>query len=443
MVAPTVLSGRSFAQDKPNSQLLFFWRAQDRSLRTVDRLSTGTLTRASAGGLTDGRGQRTANALTDVRLVGAAADNQPRWGVSTAGVPHLLLEDTRTNLMPISKPSTGWQISSALSTGAETTIAPDGTLVRLLTDNSTTVTQVMTQDVEVASTVALTTWYTKWNGSTFGAIHRLTFRDNSAAADRGRIIWNFGSTGTMTITSTGVGSVITAPTHIGNNWWKTTLETGSLSTGNDNQLEITPGQFPAGTTGGDMFISEIQVEDVTSTGLFASSHAPTVSAAVTRAAETLSFPFLPVPQEMTVYVKFIERGTILLTTDTRIMHIGSIAAGGDPRFAIDVNSGNYRVFHDNGITIPAATLAVAPSAGDTVELRAILHSDGHVTIGQCINGAGETTATDTTMATLGAAWAGQLLHLNSVGTSNVGFGFFEQTKISTRVLTLTQCREAF
>ena len=443
MVAPSVLPGRAFDQSKRHSQLLFSWRAQDRSLITVDRLSTGTLTRASGGGLTDGRGQRTANALTDVRLVGPTADNQPRWGGSTAGVPHLLLEDTRTNLVPISNPTTGWTNSLALSTGGETIVAPDGTTVTLLTDNSTTATEAMAEVVAVASTIAIAAWYTKWNGSTFGAIHRMRLRDNTAPADRGQVVWKFGSTGAMVITSTGAGKVIVAPAHIGNNWWKTSLECTAISTGNSNVVQFTPAETANGTTGGDMFIAHVQVEDVTSTGLFASSHIPTVSAAVTRAAETLSFPYLPVPQEMTVYLKFVESGTIV-EAGAACLQIGSTGSQ-NPRLMViqDSVSGFYQFFvSDDAGNNQKITMGAAPALGDLVELRGVVGAGGSVNLNQSINGVAEVDGGTSAILPLSAAWAGQLLHVNSRGSANRGFTAIREIKIAPGTRTLSQMREA-
>ena len=440
-IAPQVLPGRAFAQNTPVSSLLFHWRAQDRSLVTVDRSSTGTLTRASAGGLTDGRGQRTANALTDVRLVGPAADNQPRWGVSTAGVPHLLLEDTRTNLLPIAKPTSGWQTSDVLSTAGTTTVAPDGTLVTLLTDNSTTAITIMRQDVEIASTVAVMTWYTKWNGSTFGAVHQFRVRDNTTGADRGAVIWEFGSTGAMTITSTGGGNVISAPAHIGNNWWKTSVECTAILTGNDNAIQIRPSSLSAATTGGDMFISEIQVEDVASTGQFASSHIPTVSAAVTRAAETLFFPFLPVPQAVSFYVKFIERGTSIVGN----LNLGLLDIGRGTSASLDIReaSGDYRILLSSGGNSVLSSASNNPALGDTVEVLGTMTSDGKVQIASSVNGNAIVSGTQSAALALPTAWDNQEIGVgHRDASSGIGFNAFIEVKVAADVQTMQQMRES-
>ena len=127
MLAPNLLPGRTFDQSKLNSKLLLYWRAQDRSLVTVGSDSTGTLVRASAGGLTEGRGQFRPSSTSDVRLVGPAADNLPRWGVTAAHKPYLLLEDTRTNAWSFSSQldNIAWN-KTRCSITANAILAPDG-----------------------------------------------------------------------------------------------------------------------------------------------------------------------------------------------------------------------------------------------------------------------------------------------------------------------------
>lgn len=194
----------------------------------------------------------------------------------------------------------------------------------------------------------------------------------------------------------------------------------------------------AGSSGGlGVFMWGAQLEDDRSaaTSLMLSS-----AAALTRNDDTLFFEFTTPPQEMTVYVKFVEQGTVLLAASERVFHIGAATNSVDPRLTCIVSGGFYAIFHDNGITIPSATLAIAPSVGDTVELRIVLNSDGSVTIGQSINGGAETTASDATKAMLGSAWADTRFYLNSGGTTQQGVNSFIAVKVDSGVKTLTDMR---
>lgn len=193
----------------------------------------------------------------------------------------------------------------------------------------------------------------------------------------------------------------------------------------------------AGSSGGlGVRLWGAQLEDDRSveTSLMLSS-----AAAATRSDDTLFSDFTAPPQEMTVYVKFVERGTIDIA-NARVFEIGS-AASGDPRFGVNRQSGGfYQLFHDNGTTVPTAVLAAAPSVGDTVELRAVLNADGSVLLGQSINGGTETTASGSPAATLQAAWADTRLYINSAGTSNQGVNAFAAIKVSAGIKTLAEMR---
>ena len=166
----------------------------------------------------------------------------------------------------------------------------------------------------------------------------------------------------------------------------------------------------------------------------------------TRVVETFFDEFLPVPQEMTAYLKFIELGNSSIPasgSDVYLSKIGGSVFGGDPRWVAafwDASGQAYGTAHDNGTTTSQAALGVAPVYGDTVELRSVLNADGSVLIGQSINEAAETTANNATAPTLQGAWADTRRYLNSSGALNQGLTGIISDKIESGTQTMAQMR---
>lgn len=158
--------------------------------------------------------------------------------------------------------------------------------------------------------------------------------------------------------------------------------------------------------------------------------------------DALYWTFSAAPQTMTVYVKFVERGTVGGASDG-LVHIGSATAASDPRFVVDSTGTYYRVTHDNGTVTPSATLATAPTTSQPVEIRAVLNSNGTVIIGQSVSGGTETTASSGTTGTLGASWAGARLYINSTGSTNPGTNEFRIVKVAPGVKSMASMRTLF
>ena len=151
-------------------------------------------------------------------------------------------------------------------------------------------------------------------------------------------------------------------------------------------------------------------------------------------ADLLSWPFMAPPQAMTIYVRFVENGTIGLVS-ARVLTIGS-AALGTPYLYVYSNGTTYRAEHHNGTSAVTAALGAAPVNGNRVELRVVLNSNGSVTIGQSINGAAETTASSASL-TLASSWSATTLWLNGEAAATAGNGYYRTLKVSAGVRTLT------
>ncbi|NUO62436.1 MAG: hypothetical protein HOQ34_02570 [Gemmatimonadaceae bacterium] len=146
----------------------------------------------------------------------------------------------------------------------------------------------------------------------------------------------------------------------------------------------------------------------------ASSYIATGAATASRAADALSFPFTLAPQEMTFYLRFVERGGNVL------LNIGKTDFS-RPRLLIYAGSTGYRIQHDRSATsAPQSVAAAYPTAGQLCELRGVLYADGSVQIGQSVNGGAETIAARSSAAPLASAWSDSVISFGSIGGSSGG-----------------------
>jgi hypothetical protein len=158
--------------------------------------------------------------------------------------------------------------------------------------------------------------------------------------------------------------------------------------------------------------------------VFATSEIATTTASAARAADSFYWDYTPVPQAMMVYSRFVEAGSV--SASGRLWEIG--AAGGlSPRLVCYASGGFYTAYHETSAGSVSASLAAAPSAGNTVELVFVLNADGSVEIVQSINSAAITGASSAVLA-LASAFSDTRLWLNSVGSSFVGSNKFAEVK---------------
>lgn len=161
-------------------------------------------------------------------------------------------------------------------------------------------------------------------------------------------------------------------------------------------------------------------------------------AAGARAADLLSWPFLASPQAMTIYVRFIENGTIGLA-DARVLTIGSSALAA-PYLYLYSNGTTYRATHHNGSTAVTAAMGSAPGLGARVELRVVLNANGSVAISQSVNEGAETATVTSSVSSLAAMWSAGTVWLNGEAAATAGIGLYRTLKIAAGVRSLADCR---
>lgn len=143
---------------------------------------------------------------------------------------------------------------------------------------------------------------------------------------------------------------------------------------------------------------------------FASAVIVTTTAAASRSADSLSFPFLARPQAMTIYARFVDMG-FSLVSDGRICSIGP-ASFVPTHFLVQVLAGTYRIFHAPVAVATGVSSNVAVgTVGDTVELAAQLYADGSVQIHRSYNGGAVTSGTRSAAVGLAQTWGAQQLDI--------------------------------
>ncbi len=392
-----------------------------------DAPGTNTFTRSGAVG----KYVDSAGVLQD-----AAADVFRRPWIYTGSPVNGTLPDTQTGLVEFARTNlisdddlTAWTATNAPTVTGSVDDPAGGTGAYSIEDDSG-LTEYIDSPAVAASTPDSAVFVVRENVHPATGATSLVVRDTTAGVDRLVLAINSWTNGAPNVTAN-TGTLL-GTRYVGAGYWAIYGQ-GTGVTSNTHLARILPANQASET--GTIDVYRVNMYDQ------ADPLWSIVDASETKNADTWYGTYTPLPQELTVYVKMIEAGSVRDAVDGGIVHIGGASAAGDPRFVLQAAGGFYQANHDNGTTNPIATLAAAPSWGDTVELRAVLNADGSVDIGQSINSAAETTATDATTATLGAAWNDTQLYLGSLGTSGHGVNPIISVKVVSGVRTMAEMRD--
>jgi len=328
---------------------------------------------------------------------------------ASAPIQTLLLEPQRTNLALRSEDVTNaaWTTSAVGTVAvADQTTAPDGLVTAdLFREDTSTGNHYNSQSPSVTNVAhTFSVFYKLAAGTRKIALYHAGTNvgrqfDASGNNDAGAFNVPAGGYGVETYGNGWFRAWITTTPAAGTASWRMWLVTSA------NVLNYTGD----GTSG--FYVWGAQVE----AGAVPSSYIKTEGTTVTRNADSLYFPFTVPPQAMTVYVRGVNVGAYQSQTNAaRVLHIGDINTGTDPRFSLVRNAGASQVqaLYDDGVTLRSgnATPSPTPVLSDIIEHRGVLSSSWVPSSGISVNGGVEQTGT-TTASGPATAWANPRLYI--------------------------------
>jgi hypothetical protein len=357
------------------------WNARDVSL--VDRVSGASMVLVRAGN---------AAAFASDGLYYAPVDNAPRFIITADGSLALLLEVTSTQVL-LQNRNVGNAAWTRTNMTAQATVGIDGVGVPGVSGNA------------------------KILGATAGnatAVQAVTLGSSS------RIVAMYAKR------ETGTGAIQMSVD--GGSTWTTIgpLTAAYARYGPPAQTLANPSVGIRIVTNGD----KISVDMVTNeTGTVLTSPMAATTVAVTRAAETAYFPFLSLPQAMSIYVRGINYGTAqALSGNDKYWSICD-AAGDAPLLTGEGGSNKFSFTHDNaGLGFPSGpgsgSVTNAIAYGDEVEALLTIDKTGLCTASTRVNGGAVVTGTPVATGALAPAWAAARFYLNSLGGVAGTYGRF-------------------
>lgn len=382
----------------------------------------------------------TARQIGQFGVLESVATGLPRDGhwplVDGVRTPSLLLEGARTNSWTYSEQldNAAWTKTRSSIT-ANATTAPDGTATmdKLVEDASASTTHFLSRGIPAVTdnTSQAMSFFAKAAERTWVAVVTTTKAGNSPAS---YVNLATGEVGTVHASH---AIQVTQQAH---DSWRVevtyNVQSGATTPAAAVYLaDADNSRSYSGDGSSGLFLWGMQFE---ADAVAASSYIPTTTAAATRNAETFYAPYTHAPQEMTVYVKFVERGSNLIT-NAGIVHIGGTSPGGDPRLQVHaIGAGGYSFRYDDG-TVTAAASAASPSHGSVVEIVGQVTTAG-VSIYQSIGGATATSATQAAAFTFPSAFNASRAYIGSRGTAEYGLAEVLSVKIASGTKTLAEMR---
>lgn len=369
------------------------------------------------------------------------AANVLRDGHYIGGLRHALIEQNRSNSELRSWDLTNATSWSGAATTALTAVGIDGIAnhATVVSDISGAAFQNRIQNITIANdnaTHAAEIWVRKDADETRFPQIGAGLTSGATPVQR-RASLNTRTGAFVSANALGSGSVTVRD---GGLWWVIEVTVINNTTGNTNlQIAVYPAArtVMAGSDNvaavGSCVIGNVNVE---LNKTYGTSPMQTAASALTRADDQFYASYTHAPQELTVYIRGIELGTV----NDFALNAAIFALGGstDPSLFLCADAGKYTVLHVRSASVTSTT-AAAPVVGDTVEFRVVLGANGSVTLGQAINGGGEAVAATSAANALAGSWLTPRIYIGDRAGAPGAFAF-QAVRILKGTKTLAEMR---
>lgn len=275
--------------------------------------------------------------------------------------PTLLLEGTSTNLIVQSQDlSTTWTNAGTVLTSGQAD--PMGTTTAYSVNDDSAIAAESVSITPTFTTDAVSKAVSVFVKAGTAAASVVNLQDTTAGASRltVSIAW---SSGVPTPTAS-TGTLLATVRHR-DGWYRLLCRTTAVTVANTNTVFL----YPAGTTVGDTgtcLFWGVQAENA----LNPTSYIPTAGGTDARTADALTFPFPARVQTLTVYLRYLQNGTLPYSSATaQIWNLGTSGASTQLRFSQVGAASTVRFdISDTTSAVASGTVTVAATHGQMVEL---------------------------------------------------------------------------
>lgn len=357
------------------------------------------------------------------------------------GAPYLLVEDSVQNLAYHTQDfaftgANQWSRSGLSGVTADAVAAPDGGMADKLVEDSSNGEHRVNASWGIGESNGQTVYF-----SVFASPDERSEIQMEVSGRDGvnRTVWFDLSDGTVGTASGAVGRIVSAK----GDSYRCTIEATVGTGGITSSLRVyigsgseTRSYLGDGSSGLHLWQADIVLDDRETTPI------PASTTLVTRSADTLSAELRTPPRDVSIYMKFLESGSINRATST-LFHYG----GGDglqSQLTLYNNSG-YRFYQRNDSTeAETGAPSTSPTEGQVVELAASITEDGGtLTLEQSIEGGAIELATSAGLPHP-SSWPWTQLYLGSRNTDRrCPALLLSEVLVARRVHGLAELRAAF
>ena len=359
-----------------------------------------------------------------------AAANVPRidWD---SGVPYLLLEPARTNLVD-SDDFSAWTNQNTTTVTGSVSDPAGGTGAYTISGDGGASSEGRYRGVTFTGDgVKSAVFVVKEETMPASGNQQVAIYDAVAAAFRLQLDITAWTNGEPTV-SAATGTLLNTRL-IGDGWWAIYGQTTSVTAANGHRAYV---YSNVSASAGEINVFRANAFD---------SETPSdsiLAASETRNADTLYADFHHAPQAMTIYVRALNAGVIETGSFVRLLQIGNTGTSSERILSLQVNAANeLRAVHENadGTGSVSSVSGVEPAYRQDFEARLVLNANGSVNCGAAVDSGAESEGGNSSAKALLTSWSDPRLNLGASGGTGTGV-LLRAIKVARGVRTMGEMR---